>query len=440
MSTRIKKVLVINKYHFVSGGAERYFLSIMEAFRKRGIEPIPFSINYPKTLPTPYQKYFIEPVVKDGEAKIINQNPTIAEKVALARQAIYNDRAFEAVQRICREEKPDVAYLLNFNNHISPSAIDACTQLGVPAIMRMSDFNLTCASNMYYRNDHPCTDCKKGMHHAVLNRCVHGSLAKSLVSVFSMAYHRWSGVYKKVSAFVAPSHFMKRELVELGFPEKIVHQVNTFAQPQGKGEPDREELYILYVGRFARYKGADTALEAFARIESQNPGVTFRFMGDEGDEDARRVKEKARVLGCKNVQFLPFERDKKKLLEAIKRCLFMVLPFENYENLPNALLESFSCGKAVVSTRLGTVPDVVKEGEYGLLYDYGNIQEFSEKIQWMIRNEEARDLMGSKAYAAILNEYSEEQHVDKVLSLFESVLPEAKQKNSPTDLSVNVQA
>lgn len=416
----IKKVLIVNKYHFLSGGAERYFFNIMEALRKQGIEVVPFSINYSRTVPTPYQKYFIEPVIKDAEAKIVNQNPSWSQKISLAKQVVYNTRAYDAVARVCKEEKPDVALFLNFNNHISPSAIDACYDSGVPCVMRMSDFNLVCSSNMYYRDNHPCMDCKRGLHHAVLNRCVHGSVTKSLVSTFALTYHRWMGIYKKVSAFVAPSHFMKKELEELGFPPEKVRQINTFAEPVGKTEPDRQRPYILYIGRFARYKGADTALEAFARLENKE-GVIFRLMGDEGDEDSNRVKAKAQALGCRNVEFLPFERNKKKIIEAIQRSLFMVLPFENYENLPNAVLESFSCGKAVIATRLGTIPDVVKEGEYGLLYDFGNIAEFSQKLEWLIKNEAAREEMGQKAFDALCREYSEKQHLEKLLALFESV-------------------
>lgn len=431
----VKKILIVNKYHFVSGGAERYFLTIMESLRKRGIEPIPLSVNYPKTLPTPYQKYFIEPVLKGREAKIINAAPGWKEKIRLAARAVYNVEAAEAVRRIARDHRPDLAYLLNFNNHISPSVIDACAAEGIPVIMRMSDFNLVCSSNMYYRGDRPCTACKKGLYHAVLNRCVHGSLVKSLTSVFAMSYHRWSKVYRKVSAFVAPSHFMKQELIELGFPERIVHQINTFAAPQSVAEPDEQNPYLLFIGRFARYKGVDTAVEAFARVRNKR-GVKLRLMGDEGDDDAKRVKEKARALGCGDVEFLPFERDKKKLLEAVQKSLFMVLPFENYENLPNAILESFSCGKAVVSTRLGTVPDVVKEGEYGLLYDYGNLDEFARKIEWMIAHKKERDEMGRKAFDALCRDYSEEQHMQKLLSLFENIQksPNETASNSPTEV------
>lgn len=437
MNRKLKKILVVNKYHFVSGGAERYFLSLMDALRKRGIEPIPFSVNYPRTLSTPYQKYFIEPVIRGSESKILNQHPSWQEKISLAKQAVYNTRAREAVRRICEEHEPDIAYLLNFNNHISPSVIDACWAAGVPVVMRMSDFNLVCASNMYYRDGHPCTDCKKGLISAVIHRCVHGSLTRSAAAVFAMSFHRWTKIYTKVSAFVAPTDFMKRELIELGFSEKIIHQINTFAEPQEMLDPDRQSPYILFVGRFARYKGVDTAIEAFSRVRNTK-GVVFRVIGDEGDDDARRVKDLARALNCRNVEFLPFERDKKKIIQTIQKALFTVLPSENYENLPNAILESFSCGRAVISTRLGSIPDVVKEGEYGLLYDYGNIEELKQKMEWMIENASICQQMGEKALAAIRRDYSEKQHLDQLLALFGSLgqgKPPIPFPESPTPVS-----
>jgi len=420
ISGKIRKVLVVNKYHFVSGGAERYFLSIMEVFRKWGIEPIPLSVNYARTLPTPYQKYFIEPIVQDGEAKMIAQNPTWKEKIKLAAQAIYSESAVSAIRRIYEEHKPDIAYFLNFNNHISPSAIDACAQLGIPVVMRMSDFNLVCASNMYYRDGHPCTDCKKGLHHAVLHRCVHDSAVRSFVAVFATAFHRWAGFYKKVSAFVTPTNFMKRELIELGFSEEHIHQINTFAEPQGKKASNAEKPYILFFGRFARCKGADTAMEAFSGLGDKH-GVVFRLMGDEDDADSLRVKALARKLNCKEIEIMPFERDKQKIIEAIQGSLFTVLPSENYENLPNSILESFSCARPVLSTRLGSIPDIVLDQVYGLLYEYGNLQDFTRKMEWLIIHHVERERMGDNAFTALSQDYSEEQHIQKLLRVFEDV-------------------
>ncbi len=420
----VKRVLVANKYHFISGGAERYFLSFMEALRAKGIEAIPLSLNYKRTTPNPYQKYFISPVVNNDEAKIQNQNPTFLQQIRLARQVIYNDRVKASVQRIHRDLKPEVAYLLNINNHLSPSVIDACAGLGIPIVMRMSDFNLVCASNMYYRDGHPCTDCKKGLHHAIIHRCVHGSFLKSCVGVFANSFHRWVGVYKKVDAFITPTEFMKKDLYELGIPENKIYQVNTFVKPNRVQPSDQEIPYILYVGRFAEYKGAGLAMEAFSRI-ADSVRARFYLVGDENDEDSKRVREIARRLNQPKIVILPFEQNKQKLVELIQKSLFTVVPSQFYENLPNTILESFSCGRPVVATRIGSIPEVIRDGENGLLFEFGNAEDLSSKMEHLLRDDTLRQQMGESAYRSVINDYSEESHLRKVLEVFNRVAEEA---------------
>ncbi len=423
------KILVVNKYHFISGGAERYFMGVMQALQRLDFEPIPLSINYSRTMPTPYRKYFIEPITKSDEAKIKNMRVQWYEKLHLAGRAIYSRAAKAAIRRIHRDHRPALAYFLNFNNHISPSAIDACVELGIPVVMRMSDFNLVCASSMYYRDGHPCTDCKQGLLNAVVHRCVHGSLSKSLVQVFANTLHRWMKIYHKVQAFIAPTEFMRRELIELGFPAERIHQVNTFTKPcLNAAVPGHLAPYILFVGRFVPYKGVETAIRAFARMPQSN--VSLQLVGDENDAEAVRLKELAKSLGVDRILFRPFERDAAPLHELVHHALFTIVPSEFYENLPNAILEAFACGRPVVATRLGSIPDVIHDGETGLLFDYGNIDDFAKKMQWMIEHPEERERMGRQARETVLREYSEEHHMNQILEIFGNLQPAIKKPSS----------
>ncbi|HTL46981.1 MAG TPA: glycosyltransferase family 4 protein [Verrucomicrobiae bacterium] len=422
----LSKVLVVNKYHFISGGAERYFLSVMESFRRRGIEPIPLSVNYAKTLPTPYQKYFIEPVVKGGEAKIQNMKPTWQQQLSLAGRAVYSFEAKRAVASVIRDQRPDIAYFLNFNNHISPSAIDACVEHGVPVVMRMSDFNLSCPANMYYRDGHPCTDCKgSNLFNGIRHRCVHGSLVRSAVQVFANSLHRRLGIYKKVSAFIAPTEFMKDDLLHLGFEPHRVHQVNTFVRPcESPAAHEEREPYILFVGRFVPYKGVEAAIRAFCRVPDR--GVRLHLAGDEQDAESARLKTLAKELGGDRIVFAPFERNKAKLHELVHKALFTLVPSECYDNLPNTILESFACRRPVIVTRLGSLPGIVPDGKLGLLFEYGDLDGFAAKIQWMLDHPEERERMGENAYQAVLNEYAEDRHMNTLVDIFEAALLEKK--------------
>ncbi len=416
------KILIVNKYHFMSGGAERYFLKFMDALRDRGIEPIPFSVNYSRTLETPYRKYFIEPIVQDGQVKIQNMKPSLSQQLKLAGRALYCYEAKKSIRKIYEDHRPDLAYFLNFNNHISPSAIDACTELGIPVVMRMSDYNLSCASNMYYRDNKPCLDCRSGMHHALFHRCVHGSFARTAAQVFANSLHRFTKVYHKVSAFIAPTEFMRQDLISLGFPSERIFQVNTFVKPCTEpASLDEDNPYILYVGRLVKYKGVEAAIRAFSKLP-KSLSVSLRLVGDEKDEEAARFRKLAEDLGETRIQFLPFEKDPKKVHDQMHRALFVLVPSECYDNLPNTILEAFACGRPVIATRMGSFVDIVQDQKLGLLFEYGNADDFSNKMLRLIKNPSERELLGRQARLAALQDYAEEEHMNKILEIFRQLI------------------
>lgn len=416
----VRRVLVVNKYHFVSSGADRYFLSILEALRKRGVEAVPLSVDYAQTLPTPYRRHFVPPVGAGGEPRIRDGRPGPREQLTLAGRALWSRAAARAVARIANEGRPDVAYLLNVNNHLSPSVIHACHRLGIPVVMRLSDFHLGCPANMYYRAGGPCTDCKHGLHHAVRHRCVHGSLVRSALGAFAVALHRRLRVYERVAAFVAPTRFMARELRELGLAPARIHALETFAELQPETPSDDADPHVLFVGRFAEYKGADLAIEAFARLEPARP-LALHLLGDDGGPEAARLRARAARHPAARIVFRPFESHRAEVIRAIQRSLFTVLPSRFYENLPNAALESFACGRPVVATRLGSLPELVRDGENGLLFEPGDIAGLASCIERLAGNEATRARMGACARETVRRDHSEEQHCERLLALFDAV-------------------
>ena len=178
--------------------------------------------------------------------------------------------------------------------------------------------------------------------------------------------------------------------------------------------------YILFVGRFAEYKGVDWAIEAFSRI-SQKSGVRLRLMGDEEDQDSARVKDMVRKLDARDIDVLPFQRNKSELLQQMQQSLFTLVPSRFYENLPNTILESFACGRPVIATNLGSISEIVQDKVNGLLFSYGDMDDFARKMEWLIAHAEPRERMGEAAFSLIQTEYSRERHLEKLMKVFEHV-------------------
>jgi len=77
----------------------------------------------------------------------------------------------------------------------------------------------------------------------------------------------------------------------------------------------------------------------------------------------------------------------KEVAAKMKTCDFFLL-FSNYENLPCVLLEAMSCGKPVITTPVGGIPEIVNM-ERGLFIEPGNVEQLVEKMDFMLQNLES---------------------------------------------------
>jgi glycosyltransferase involved in cell wall biosynthesis len=101
-----------------------------------------------------------------------------------------------------------------------------------------------------------------------------------------------------------------------------------------------------------------------------------------------------------------------------------VLPSGN-EGTPVTVIEALAAGRPVVATRVGGVPDVVREGEDGFLVEMGATDELAERLQRLAGDPELRERMGKAGRARVVPRYAVERLVDDVDRLYRSLLSEA---------------
>ena len=173
-----------------------------------------------------------------------------------------------------------------------------------------------------------------------------------------------------------------------------------------------EKKIVLAVGRLVRIKGFDMLLKSWKPVEKKHPDWTLRIAGD--GEEKESLKEQAKKLGLKNVEFAGLIEDVKN---EYKEAAFLVLSSRS-EGLGMVLLEamSFSIPAVAFACKAG-VSEVVKDGVNGYLVTPGDIKEFARKIDKLISNDAERHSKGIKARET-LSKFSK----DRVLNEWERIL------------------
>ena len=413
------RILLVNYRYFISGGPERYMFNIKELLEKNGHEVIPFSVQSSRNEYSEYEKYFAKPIDNGDAVYYDDVKKTPKTILRLMGRSIYSFEVKSAIKKVICEVKPDVVYIIHFINKLSPSVITGAKELGVPVVLRLSDFFLICPCCDFMHNRHICEDCLKyGYKSCIKNKCIKNSLAASFIRVLAMKTHKWMKVYDKVDAFITPSNYLRQKLISNGFDGKKIVCIPTFAKDTEIEDSSKTIIgdYGLYFGRISVEKGIETLIKAYKKMPDKN----LVIMGDDSTSEAIRLKKYVGKKHLNNIDFIGFKSGN-ELEEVIQKARFVVIPSIWYDNLPNTALEAFKYSKPIIASNIGSLPEIVNDKVNGLLFSPGNIEDLADKIK-MIENTEMLESLGHNSRHTYCNKYSEQKHYRRLTRLFEKVV------------------
>ena len=417
------RILIVNYRYFISGGPEKYMFNIKKLLEDNGHEVIPFSIHSNKNVETEYSSYFVEPIGNRDMVYYEDYKKTPRVILQMITRSIYSKEVERAIQKEIEDVKPDLVYIIHFINKLSPSVINGAKKMGVPVVLRLSDYFLLCPRFDFIRNKKVCEECLKyGYKRCIQYKCVKDSLFASLIRVFSMKIHEKMKIYDNVDAFITPSLFLKNKLIANGFSEEKINHIPTFTQNTVSDVMPVVGSYGLYFGRIAEEKGVDTVVKAY----EQMPDKLLYIMGDDATEEAIRLKKYIATRRINNIHFLGFKQGK-ELEDIIRNARFTLIPSIWYDNFPNTALESFKHYKPVIASNIGSLPELVIHGENGFLFEPENVIELMDRIR-CLEDDELVVEMGRKSRNILENRFAPKNHYDSLFSLFEEVLGNAVDK------------
>jgi glycosyltransferase involved in cell wall biosynthesis len=134
------------------------------------------------------------------------------------------------------------------------------------------------------------------------------------------------------------------------------------------------------------------------------------------------MEMRARELGIiRHCLFLGYQEEVAPFYAAFDAVM---LPSAN-EGTPVSVIESLSAGRPAVATRVGGVPDVLRDGEDGFLVDTGDVEALAQRLAQLARDPELRTRMGEAGRSRILRRYAVDRLIGDVDELYRSLL-EAK--------------
>jgi glycosyltransferase involved in cell wall biosynthesis len=418
------KILLVNYLYFFSGGPERYMFNIKELLEKEGHEVIPFSVQHNRNIKTPYEKYFLSSIGSGDEvyfSDVQKSKKSLSDQWKSLTRMIYSYEAKNCFKKLLEDVKPDLVYILHFQNKISCSIVDVAHKRGVPVIQRISDYSLLCPCSIYFRQSDGqiCELCtQKTKWYSVKNKCVYHSALYSFVKSAAITVQNFVGIRNKISRFIFPSTYTMDKFVENGFDaKKCVHIPTLFNDTTLRTDLQRDyKPFALFIGRTDPDKGLMTLLNAFIGTNYNLKIIGFSSVAgyyEKLQEYAKGKKHTIEFLG--QMEFYQMQT-------YLSQCLFTIVPSEWYDNLPNTILESYAMHKCVVATNVGSLAENIVDGKTGLLFNYKDAGDLRSKITYLFEHPKKAEEYGENARQQIDTKFNIKNHLNALQEQFEDVV------------------
>jgi colanic acid/amylovoran biosynthesis glycosyltransferase len=237
----------------------------------------------------------------------------------------------------------------------------------------------------------------------------------------------YQNLFKRAASVVAVSREMVKHLRSLGTPpEKLRYN------PYGVdttlfrgGEPALAPPVFLAVGRFVSKKAPDLTLRAFSDTVKSIPEARLIMIGN--GSQWQMCKQLARELGIANRVKFQGVKSHAEVAAMMRRVRAFVQHSRRTssgqsEGTPNTVLEAGACGIPVIATRHAGIPDVVIDGETGLLVDEGDVAGMADHLTHLARDANLAARLGLAARDRICSEFSMEKRITHLWHIIKSAV------------------
>lgn len=403
------KIIQINKFNYLRGGAEKYFLELAEKLTQAGHQVAKFCMTDRRNLNDTWSGYWL--------SQINFEQPGLSDKLRAPERIIYSRAAKRGLARLIKDFQPDIIHVHNIYHQLSPSVLDAAREAVVPVVMTLHDYKLICPNYQLLNHGQICKKCLDGnFWHCFQEKCFKDSRSQSFLASLEAILHKHRRTYQRgVNLFIAPSQFMADKCQSAGWPQ---HYFQVLINPVPELPVGQRQVqdYFLYAGRLSSEKGVDILLRALAssnyklKIAGRGPQETF-------------LRQLVKDLKLSNqVDFLG-QQGHESLAKLLDGAIALTVPSIWYENMPLNILESLGRGCPVVASHIGGIPEIINHQVNGWLVEVGNSNSWIKVLDQAIQADQIK--FNQQARESV-EKYKWNQHFSAIELIYQRVIQEYK--------------
>ncbi len=244
--------------------------------------------------------------------------------------------------------------------------------------------------------------------------------------LFKPFYHE---LIQKGDIFLALSQDMKKDLLDLGFPNEkiIIHHLGIDLEKFKPVLNNRKKKFsYLIVARFDKSKGIQDVMRAFSKMNK--PNIELIIIGD-GPYKNELIEISKKLCIDNKVRFInnfKFSNSRQIVIDEMKKCdVFLLTSFMDNsgakEGTPVVLMEAQACGKPCIATRHAGIPEVVIHDKTGFLVDERDVQSIAKKMEVFYDDNELLSKMGRRAYLHIKNNFNSKKQMNELINIYRKI-------------------
>ena len=168
------------------------------------------------------------------------------------------------------------------------------------------------------------------------------------------------------------------------------------------------------------WKGHELFVEAVKQIAPRHPQAYF-FIAGEGEPAGAGIVNMIRTAGLeKRISMLGYREDVPNVLASLA---VLASPSTGHEGIPQILLQAQAMARAVVGSAVGGIPEIVRDGETGLLVPPRDATALADRIMRLLADPALRERLGRNAREQVVKEHSLPRMCDRIEALYARYLP-----------------